>query len=109
MKIRKRMGLPKECAVHVAATNGAAKTSGPENTISLLMERLAGTVVQERSRAPTQRPLVKKAPQPPVMSSRALFSSRLQYEQDRFDVQMAKVPKDKFVSGLGNLIHKRGL
>src|SRR5690348_15858909 len=37
----------------------------------------------------------------PVMSSEELFSDRLTQEQDRFDAAMAKVPKDKFVKGIG--------
>ena len=45
MKLCKRMGLPKERAVSVPAVNGVARTSVPANTISLLMERLGGTVV----------------------------------------------------------------
>jgi len=87
--------------------NGATKPSVPANTISLLMERLGATVVHERSLAATQRPLVKTASQPSVMSFEELFSSRLQYEQ--VDVQMAKVPKDQFIAGISNLIRKRGL
>ena len=77
------------------AVNGVARTSVPANTISLLMERLGATVVHERSLAATQRPLVKTASQPSVMSFEELFSSRLQYRQDRFDAQTGKVPKDQ--------------
>lgn len=51
MKLCKRMGLPKERAVSVPAVNGVARTSVPANTISLLMERLGGTVVHKRSLA----------------------------------------------------------
>jgi hypothetical protein len=43
------------------------------------------------------------------MSSEELFSDRLQRDQDRFDAEVAKVSKDKFVKGIGNLIRKRGL
>ena len=50
-----------------------------------------------------------KAAARPVMSSEDLFGDRLQQEQDKFDAAMAKVSKDKFVKGIGNLIKKRGL
>jgi hypothetical protein len=114
MKRRKRMGMPparpptlppSSTSTSNAGKLGAMPLAG--NTIAMFAERLSTSGVRSTKTAEARREV--DAHRSPVMTAADLRSDRLQEEQDRFDAAMAKVPRDKFVKGIGNLIRKRGL
>src|SRR5689334_197116 len=104
MKQRKRLGLPAPHPITPVVTVVASE-SIRENTVLTLMDRVASLPSDHRN-VPFADATSR---QPPVMAAKELFGDRLQREQDRFDAEAAKVPRDNFVKGIGNLIRKRGL
>jgi hypothetical protein len=76
------------------------------NTIAMFAERLATSCDWPAKTAEAGREV--GAYHAPVMSAADLRSERLQDEQDKFDAELAKVPNDKFVDGISNLMRKHG-
>jgi hypothetical protein len=114
MKRRKRMGLPPArsptSSLSSKSTMNASEVAAVPlagNTIAMFAERLNTSDVRSIKTADARRDV--DAHHAPVMTAADLRSDQLQQEQDRFDAAMAKVPSDKFVKGIGNLIRKRGL